>query len=120
MRRFLLERVEDSSGVSGTGWVAEGIQFTNGIVALTWRVLNGEPVAIGDWSSTAVYPHLSRCQEVHGHAGKTVFRFIDETDPPHELWCPAIIAGGCGCQCGLGLKETGRGESCASNVVGRE
>ena len=28
MRRFLLERVEDSSGVSGTGGVAEGVQFT--------------------------------------------------------------------------------------------
>ena len=53
MRRFLLERIEDVSGVAGTGWVAEGIQFTNGCVALTWRVVNGEPVAIGDFSSVA-------------------------------------------------------------------
>lgn len=108
MRRFLLERVKDNSGVSGTGWVAEGIQFTSGMVALTWRVVNGKPVAIGDFSSVAVYPSLARCEEIHGHGGDTVFRFIDATDPPHELWCTAIIAGGCGCECGLGVKASER------------
>lgn len=106
MRRFLLERIEDVSGISSTGWVAEGIQFTNGQIVLVWRVLNGDPIAIGDWSSVAVYPHLQRCMEVHAHGGKTRFRFIDEFDPPHELWCTALLAGGCGCQCGLGLKKT--------------
>ena len=107
MRRFLLERIKDEGGVSGEGWVAEGIQFTNGLVVLTWRYVNGRPVAIGDFSSAAVYPCLERCREVHGHGGKTLFRFIDEIDPPHELWCPAIIAGGCGCLCGLGLLASG-------------
>lgn len=104
MRRFLLERVDDESGVSGTGWVAEGIQFTNGICALTWRVLSGRPIAVGDWSSVAVYPSQACLEEIHGHNGKTVVRWIDETDPPHELDCPAIVAGGVGCDCGLGLK----------------
>ena len=106
MRRFLLERVEDESGISGTGWIAEGIQFTNGIVVLSWRVVNGKTHALGEFNSTAVYYSLERCQEIHGHGGKTLFRFIDENDPPHELWCPAIYAGGCLCMCGLGMKAT--------------
>src|SRR5205085_3748143 len=33
---FHLLRYEDESGVSGTGWVAEGAVFSNGWVALTW------------------------------------------------------------------------------------
>lgn len=105
MRRFLLERVDDESGVSGPGFVAEGIQFTNGLCALTWRVVNGKPIAIGDWSSIAAYPSLDRLNQIHGHGGKTLIRFIDETDPPHQLDCPAIIAGGCGCDCNLGVTK---------------
>jgi len=103
MRRFLLQRVKDSGGVSGEGFVAEGIQFTNGCCALTWRVVNKRPIPIGEFSSVAVYPSLAMLNAIHGHAGNTLIRWIDETDPPHELWCPAIIAGGCGCQCNLGV-----------------
>lgn len=106
MRRFLLERIEDEGGVSGEGWVAEGVQFTNGLCALTWRYVAGKPIAIGQFSSCATYYSLDMLKQVHGHGGKTRVRFIDENDPPHELWCPAIIAGGCGCLCGLGLKES--------------
>src|SRR5579872_1239536 len=35
-RRFVLVRHEDVSGVSGTGVVAEGVAFSNGVVALQW------------------------------------------------------------------------------------
>ncbi len=104
MRRFLLERL-DSQSVSGEGFVAEGVQFTNGMIALTWRTMNHAPLAIGDWSSVAVYPSLARCKEVHGHGGKTLFRFLDEKDPPHELDCPTIVCQ-VGCNCGMGLKPT--------------
>ena len=105
MRRFLLQRIEDESGVSGSGFVAEGIQFTDGLCALTWRYVNGKRVAIGDWSSVAVYPSLDKLNRIHGHGGKTLVRFIDAVDPPHELWCPALLAGGCGCDCPLGITE---------------
>ena len=36
MRRFKLVRNEDVSGVSGTGVVAEGIEWTNGNVSVCW------------------------------------------------------------------------------------
>lgn len=105
MRRFLLQRIEDESGVSGSGFVAEGIQFTNGLCSLTWRYVNGSGVAIGDWSSVAVYSSLDKLNQIHGHGGKTLIRFIDEVDPPHELSCPAIMAGGAGCDCSLGITK---------------
>ena len=36
MRPFWLQRVEDESGVSGVGLVAEGVLFSNGWCSLTW------------------------------------------------------------------------------------
>lgn len=33
---FYLHRVEDDSGISGTGRIAQGVIFDNGKVALTW------------------------------------------------------------------------------------
>jgi hypothetical protein len=105
MKRFLLQRLEDDSGVSGRGFVAEGVQFTDGLCALTWRYVNGERVAIGDWSSVAVYPSLDKLNRIHGHGGTTLIRFIDAYDPPHQLDCPAIVAGGVGCDCNLGITD---------------
>lgn len=40
-RLFVLDRVEDVSGVSGTGVVAEGIEFSDGVGALRWIVHPG-------------------------------------------------------------------------------
>ena len=68
IRRFVLERQEDASGVSGTGTVAEGVVFTNGFVALTW---------LTPLTSIAIYHSLDVMESVHGHAGKTKVRFID-------------------------------------------
>jgi len=110
MRRFLLERVEDATGVSGTGWVAEGMQFTNGRCVLCWRFVQGQPLPLGQWSSVAVYPSLGMIEQIHGHGGKTVIRMIDEHDPEHELHCPAIYAGGLGCVCGFNLTPTAKGK----------
>lgn len=45
-RRFRLIRHHDVSGVSGTGPVAEGVQFTDGAVALRWY---------GDYPTTTVW-----------------------------------------------------------------
>ena len=35
-RAFVLQRNEDETGVSGTGIVAEGVEFSDGTVALRW------------------------------------------------------------------------------------
>ena len=62
MRPFWLQRVEDESGVSGEGLVAEGVVFSSGWCALTW--LTGH-------KSVAFYPSLEEIEAIHGHDGKT-------------------------------------------------
>lgn len=68
MRRFALERLEDESGVSGTGFVAEGVRFTDGTAALRWCT---------EHSSTAVYASMEDLIAIHGHGGKTVIAWVD-------------------------------------------
>lgn len=62
MRRFHFMRLEDASGVSGCGKVAEGVVFTNGKVALEW---------FGNHSSTNVYDSMADVEFIHGHQGRT-------------------------------------------------
>lgn len=70
MRRFTLERDEDVSGVSGTGTVAEGVEFTDGSVALVWNT--------GPHKSTVVWPRgIQSVVAIHGHDGKTRVVFLD-------------------------------------------
>lgn len=36
MRRFVMHREQDASGVSGTGLVLEGVLFSTGVVVIHW------------------------------------------------------------------------------------
>jgi len=36
MRRFTMRREQDASGVSGTGYVLEGVLFSTGLVVIHW------------------------------------------------------------------------------------
>lgn len=70
MRTFWLEREHDVSGVSGTGKVAEGVEWVRGgSVALRWCA--GGPESISIW------PNLKDMVAVHGHNGATVVHFYD-------------------------------------------
>ena len=69
MRRFVLERHRDVSGVSGTGRVVEGVCFTDGTVAMRW---------VGGHASTVVYGSVDDVVSVHGHDGATRLTWIDE------------------------------------------
>jgi hypothetical protein len=62
MRLFELHRDEDSSGVSGKGVVAQGCEFSNGMVCLTW--LTPTPCV-------GVYPNIKNVESIHGHEGRT-------------------------------------------------
>ena len=68
MRRFMLIRVEDLTGVSGTGEVAEGTVFSSGLAVIHWL---REPYAMG------VYQTLEDVISVHGHEGRTQLQFFD-------------------------------------------
>lgn len=65
-RSFWLDRREDASGVSGTGTVAEGFEFSDGHCALRW---------LTETSSTAFYDSLADVVSIHGHEGKTIVVF---------------------------------------------
>ena len=74
MRRFLLIREKDLSGISGTGVVAEGTMFTDGLSVIHWL---REPYATG------VYKTLTDVVAVHGHNGAMHIQFLDECDPAY-------------------------------------
>jgi hypothetical protein len=67
MRLFVLDRHEDVTGTSGTGVVAEGVQFSDGAVAIRWR---------SDTPSTIHYDSIDDVQQVHGHNGRTEVRWV--------------------------------------------
>jgi hypothetical protein len=69
VRRFVLQRNEDVSGVSGTGIVAEGVEFSDGTVVIRW---------LSDHRSTVIWPDLHHVEVIHGHDGRTVIEFLDE------------------------------------------
>jgi Ca2+-binding RTX toxin-like protein len=71
MRRFHFLRLEDASGVSGIGRVAEGVIFSNGKVAIEW---------LSNHASTALYDSLSDVEFIHGHQGRTKIVFDDPND----------------------------------------
>lgn len=68
MRRFVLNRVEDFSGVSGTGIVAEGVELSNGQCVLRWRTKH---------SSLCIYNSILELELIHGHEGRTKVVWID-------------------------------------------
>jgi hypothetical protein len=73
-RRFRLIRHHDVSGVSGTGPVAEGVQFTDGAVALRWY---------GDYPTTTVWDAIESVIAIHGHSGATEVEWLDP-DPGRD------------------------------------
>ena len=70
MRLFQLERDVDVSGVSGTGIVAEGIQFSDARVALRWQV--------GEHRSTVLWDSIEAVIAIHGHDGRTRLVWITQ------------------------------------------
>ena len=69
MRTFELHRMEDATGISGLGIIAEGVEFGDGTCALRWKT---------DARSTAVYDDLKTLEKIHGHQGKTKVVFTGD------------------------------------------
>ncbi len=68
IRRFYLNRQQDHSGVSGTGNVAEGVEFSNGMCAITW---------ITPYRCVTFWNSIKELEAVHGHEGDTVISWLD-------------------------------------------
>lgn len=67
-RCFVLNRIEDKTGISGTGYVAEGAAFTDGTAILHW---------VGQFASTVIYKSVEDVIAVHGHNGSTELVWLD-------------------------------------------
>ena len=67
MRTFDLIRIEDVSGISGTGRIAQGVRFDDGTCAMRWLTFN---------RSTAFYDSVESLEAIHGHGGKTEVRWL--------------------------------------------
>jgi hypothetical protein len=59
------------SGVSGTGVVAEGVVFSDGIVALRW---------LSEWPTSVVFHDrgVEALEAVHGHNGRTRIVYLGD------------------------------------------
>jgi hypothetical protein len=70
-RCFELHRDVDETGVSGTGVVAEGVKFSDGVVALRW---------ISQWPTSVVFHDrgIAAVEAVHGHGGRTRIVWLDD------------------------------------------
>lgn len=92
MRRFILRRKVDATGVSGVGDVAEGVAFTDGTCVIRWTV--------GDHRSTVVWPSVESAEAVHGHGGNTAVVWLDQSVASAEglragiAWHGRIVAAG--------------------------
>jgi hypothetical protein len=72
MRKFQLRRLEDETGVSGTGIVTEGYCYrSSGVCVMRW--LTGT-------SSIAFYRSIEDVEIIHGHGGKTVVEWLETID----------------------------------------
>lgn len=79
MRPFHFQRVEDESGTSGTGIVAEGVEFSDGSVVLHWfNEDNPDLDTAADGFAFKPGPDGVRdTLLVHGHGNKTHVVFHD-------------------------------------------
>lgn len=72
IRTLHLERSEDVNGISGTGRVAEGVEFSDGTIVIHW--LSHTP-------STNMYSNAKQVEAVHGHGGRTRIVWHDALPP---------------------------------------
>lgn len=68
LKRFVLNRKEDVSGVSGVGVVAEGVEFSDGSAAIRWLTAK---------ASTTIWNSVDDAVAIHGHGGLTEVEYID-------------------------------------------
>lgn len=70
-KRFYLLRIKDISGVSGIGKVAEGLEFENGMCALSFS---------SSFQHVNTYANIRAVDEVHGHQGSTKIVWVDKDE----------------------------------------
>jgi hypothetical protein len=72
LRNFILIRHLDISGISGTGIVAEGVQFSDGRVCMCWLTKQIH--------SLVIHANMAEIENIHGHQGATTIHWLDEDE----------------------------------------
>jgi hypothetical protein len=75
-----LDRIEDVSGVSGTGKISEFAISSDGRVVVFWA------------SGYSIFPSLEEAVKTHGHNGKTKFVILTDSEAEHCLGCHANLS----------------------------
>lgn len=71
MRQFSLNRIEDETGISGIGVVAQGVIFADGRVAMRWLTAH---------TSFCFYDSIDEVEAIHGHNGRTRIEYLAENE----------------------------------------
>lgn len=80
MKTYYLRRLEDVSGSSGCGRVAQVAEFDDGAAVLHWnRGANRSGI-----SSTEVFSSIEDLLRVHGHNGRSILEPTSERKSPQE------------------------------------
>ena len=66
-----MNRTKDETGISGTGIVAEGLQFSSKKCVISW---------LSDTPSIEIYDSIEEVRRIHGHQGETQIKWIDGSD----------------------------------------
>jgi hypothetical protein len=66
-----MNRSKDETGISGTGIVAEGLQFSSKKCVISW---------LSDTPSIEIYDSIEEVKRIHGHQGETQIKWIDGSD----------------------------------------
>ena len=67
MKTFELVRHVDTTGISGTGPVAEGVEFASGRVVVGWN----PHTTLAKVVTVVVFDSIEDVIKLHGHDGKT-------------------------------------------------
>ena len=82
MKFYNVKRIEDETGVSGTGIVAKTVSFDDRFSIIVW-LKEGSKQGVGN---VIVYASLEDAIKVHGHGGKTLFEeFTPDEDEKDYL-----------------------------------
>lgn len=83
MRMFNLTRTTYVTGISGTGIVAEGIQYSDGTIAMRWldTGVTEENRARGVRPTTVVHESIESVIALHGHNGATTVVWARYPEP---------------------------------------
>lgn len=70
-RTFILYRDVDVTGISGTGPVADGVVFPDGVTVMRWRDVQGPNAERGVRPTIVVHESPESVEALHGHGGAT-------------------------------------------------